>query len=301
MKLPMAIRYWFALPLLLTLAPVVQADLKVFACEPEWAALTEALAGEHAKVFAATHAGQDPHHVQARPSLIARLRSADLAVCTGAELETGWLPMLQRRARNARVLPGKPGHFEAARQVQLLERPAELDRAQGDVHGDGNPHIQTDPRRISEVAKALSLRLQQLDADNAASYARRLEAFAARWQAALADWRARTSSLRGKRVIVHHREWVYLLDWLGMRRVGSLEPKPGIPPNMAHLADLKTRQADLIILSPLNDTKPASWLREQTGTPLVVLPQTVGAVENSDDLFALFDEIVRRLTGTSSQ
>ncbi len=245
--------------LALLLAGNAQAKLNVFACEPEWAALVKELAGDEASIFAATHAGQDPHHVEARPSLIARLRSADLAVCTGAELETGWMPM------------------------------------EGDVHGDGNPHVQLDPRRILEIAKALSARLQQIDGSNSTLYQRRLQDFAARWQAALGRWQDDAGALRGRRVVVHHQEWTYLLDWLGMQRVGSLEPKPGIPPNMAHLAQLKQQPADLIVLSPLNDKKPAEWLTSQTGVPAVVLPQTVGAVSGSDDLFSLFDTIVRRL------
>ncbi|WP_334223945.1 metal ABC transporter solute-binding protein, Zn/Mn family [Thiosocius teredinicola] len=281
--------------LALLLAGTAQAKLNVFACEPEWAALVKELAGDEASIFAATHAGQDPHHVEARPSLIARLRSADLAVCTGAELETGWMPMVQRRARNPKVLPGQPGYFEATDAVTLLEKPAELDRAEGDVHGDGNPHVQLDPRRILEIAKALSARLQQIDGSNSTLYRRRLQDFAARWQAALSRWQGDAGALRGRRVVVHHQEWTYLLDWLGMQRVGSLEPKPGIPPNMAHLAQLKQQPADLIVLSPLNDEKPAEWLTSQTGVPAVVLPQTVGAVSGSDDLFSLFDTIVRRL------
>ncbi len=285
-----------ALLVTLLLAASAHAKLKVFACEPEWAALTLELAGEHAKVFAATHAGQDPHYVQARPSLIARLRSADLAVCTGAELETGWMPMLQRRARNPKVLTGKPGYFEATQQVELLEKPTVLDRAEGDLHGDGNPHIQVDPRRLLEVATALSSRLQQIDSANKPAYEHLLQDFTARWNSAIERWQAEAKGLKGKRAIVHHREWVYLLDWLGMQRAGSLEPKPGIPPNMAHLADLKRQQADIIILSPANDPKPSAWLREQTGTPVVVLPHTVGAMPNSDDLFSLFDEIIRRLS-----
>jgi len=282
------------------LAGSAHAKLSVFACEPEWAALTEELAGEHAKVFAATHAGQDPHYVQARPSLIARLRSADMAVCTGAELETGWMPMLQRRARNPKVLRGKPGYFEATQQVVLLEKPVKLDRAEGDVHGDGNPHIQVDPRRVLEVAKALSSRLQQLDPGNKPTYESLLKDFTTRWKSSIERWQAQAEGLKGKRAVVHHREWVYLLDWLGIERAGSLEPKPGIPPNMAHLADLKKQQADLIILSPANDTKPSAWLQEQTAMPVVVLPHTVGAVPNSDDLFGLFDEIIRRLSESVS-
>lgn len=287
---------WAGLLVTCMLTGSVHARLNIFACEPEWAALTNELAGEHATVFSATHAGQDPHYVQARPSLIARLGSADLAVCTGAELETGWMPMLQRRARNPKVLPGKPGYFEATQQVALLEKPTKLDRAEGDVHGDGNPHVQVDPRRVLEIAKALSTRLQQLDPGNEPAYESRLQDFTTRWISSMERWQSAAEGLKDKRVVVHHREWVYLLDWLGMQRIGSLEPKPGIPPNMAHLAELKQQQADLIILSPANDTKPSTWLQAQTGTPVIVLPHTVGAVPNSDDLFGLFDEIIRRLS-----
>jgi zinc/manganese transport system substrate-binding protein len=286
--------FWAALTF--SIADAAHAELKVFACEPEWAALTQELAGGNVKVFAATNAGQDPHHVQARPSLIAKLRSADLAVCTGAELETGWLPMLQRRARNPKVLTGKPGYFEATQQVELLEAPDKLDRAEGDIHGEGNPHIQLDPRRLLQVATALSARLQLIDPANQADYQLHLQQFTERWRAAMAQWRSQVASLQGKRVIVHHREWIYLLDWLGMTRVGSLEPKPGIPPTLAHLAKLKRQKADLILISPLNEGKPSAWLHGQTGTPVVILPQTVGAVPNSDDLFEFFDEIVRRLS-----
>ena len=274
------------------------ARLNVFVCEPEWAALTIELGGERVHVFSATHSGQDPHYVQARPSLIARLRSADLAVCTGAELETGWLPMLLRRARNPKVLSGKAGFFEATDHVTLLEAPKVLDRAEGDVHADGNPHIHLDPRRILKVAKALSARIQAIDKANREYYALRLSDFIERWHAAMTRWQASAATLKGKRVIVHHREWLYLLDWLGIQRSGSLEPKPSVPQTIAPLAELKELTADVIIVSPLNDTKPSQWLHEQTAIPVAVLPQTVGAVDGSDNLFDFFDEIVRRLVAT---
>lgn len=290
---------WVAL--VLSISPSAYAKLNVFACEPEWAELTKELAGKNAKVFSATHARQDPHFVQARPSLIAKLRSADLAVCTGAQLESGWMPMLQRRARNPKVLQGRDGHFEAAGSVGRLEIPGRLDRTDGHVHGDGNPHIQLDPRRMLKVARALSSRLQKIDPGNASSYKQRFQQFSMRWKDSLGKWKKQAAALQGKRVIVHHREWIYLLDWLGMKRVGSLEPKPGIPPTISHLSDLKKRAAELIIVSPLNDKKPSKWLRDQTGTPVVVLPHTVGAVPNSSDLFAFFDKIVQQLVNNVSQ
>jgi len=290
---------WVAL--VLSISPSAYAKLKVFACEPEWAALTKELTGNNAKIFSATHARQDPHFVQARPSLIAKLRSADLAVCTGAQLESGWMPMLQRRARNPKVLKGKNGHFEAAWHVRRLEIPGRLDRTEGDVHGDGNPHVQLDPRRILKIAKALSSRLQKIDPGNASGYKKRFQQFSKRWKDSLAKWKKKASAVKGKKVIVHHREWIYLLDWLGMKRVGSLEPKPGIPPTLSHLSDLKQRTADLIIISPLNDKKPSKWLHDQTNTTVVVLPHTVGAVPDSKDLFAFFDTIVHRISSKASK
>src|SRR5438874_823977 len=158
-------------PLALLALPA-QAALRVFACEPEWGALAQELGGNLVDVSVATSALQDPHQIQAKPSLIARTRNADLVVCTGAELEIGWLPVLLQQSGNARVQPGQPGNFAAADYVRKLEVPTMLDRSQGDVHAAGNPHIQTDPRNIAQVAVALAARLAQIDPPNAAQYAK---------------------------------------------------------------------------------------------------------------------------------
>src|SRR3569832_1825703 len=158
---------------LLALSTQAHAALRVFACEPEWGALTQALGGNLVDVTVATTALQDPHQIQAKPSLIARMRNADLVVCTGAELEIGWLPVLLQQSGNDRVQPGQPGNFEAARNVRMLEIPASGDRSQGDVHAAGNPHIQTAPRNIAAVATALGARLAQIDAAHAGEYQQR--------------------------------------------------------------------------------------------------------------------------------
>ncbi len=272
------------------------AQVNVFACEPEWAELTKILGGNHVKIYRATHARQDPHRIQARPSLIARLRNADLAVCTGAELEAAWMPMLQRRARNPKVLPGKPGYFEATDQVRLLERPRRLDRTGGDVHAEGNPHIHLDPRRIRRVAAVLAKRLQTIDPKHSNSYQKRWKAFDKRWRDSMARWKQQAKPLQGKTAVVYHREWVYLLDWLAIKRIGSLEPNPGVPPTPSHISKLSSLQKpDMIIMSPLNDKKPATWLRDKSGGRLVTLPHTVGAVGAAKDYFKLFDTIISRL------
>jgi zinc/manganese transport system substrate-binding protein len=281
-------------------APVAHAALKVFACEPEWDALTRELGGDSVEVYSATTAQQDPHRVQARPSLIAQLRQADLLVCTGADLEAGWLPVLLRQARNPAVQPGQPGHFLAADQVTLLEVPTSLDRAEGDVHPQGNPHIQVDPRRIAAVAAALGRRLAQVDAGNAAGYAARTDGFVKSWRDATTRWEQRAAPLRGRRYVVHHREWVYLFDWLGLQTAGAIEPKPGLPPAAGHLAALRqqlvARRPDGIVRSPLSDPKAVEWLATETGLPVIELPQTVGATADAGSLPALFDAIVDRLS-----
>lgn len=278
-----------------------QAALSVLACEPEWGALVQELAGDKASIYVATTAQQDPHHIQARPSLIAAVRNASLLVCSGAELEVGWLPVLLRQSGNPAVQPGQPGYFEAADHVRKLEIPARLDRADGDVHAAGNPHIHTDPRNIALVAQALAARLAQVDAANAATYTRRLQDFNTRWAAALQRWERTAAPLRGVPVIVHHKAFPYLQAWLGLREVATLEPKPGVDPTSSHLASLldlvKTQPARMILLAPYNDARGAQWLSTRTQIPAVVLPNTVGGSPRAGDLFGLFDDTLATLLG----
>jgi len=276
-----------------------QAALKVLACEPEWGALVQELAGDKASIYIATTGLQDPHHIQARPSLVAAARSTDLLVCTGAELEVGWLPVLIRQSGNSAIQPGKPGNFEAAAFVRKLEVPERLDRADGDVHAAGNPHIQTDPRNIALVAEPLAHRLAELDPANAATYQARTADFLARWKAALQRWEKQAAPLRGTPVVVQHKAFPYLQQWLGLVEVAVLEPKPGIEPTSTHLgavlAGLQARPAKMILRAAYNDGRGAEWLSERTRLPIAVLPFTVGGNEQARDLFSLFDDTIQRL------
>ena len=278
----------------------VQAKLRVFACEPEWGSLLTELAGDAIDIDVATSALQDVHVVEARPSLIAKMRKADLLVCSGAQLEIGWLPQLLRQAGNAKVASGA-GNFMAASQVTTLAKPASVDRSAGDVHPDGNPHVQLDPYRVLAIAKALSARLGELDAANAATYQQRLADFETRWQAAIKRWEAKAAPLKGKAVVVHHSAWIYLLQWLGMHEIGSLEPKPGVPPTSAHLSSLidvtKSGGAIAIISAAYQDSKPGRWLADRTGVPALVLPFTVGGDDQAKDLFGLYDSTIDKLLG----
>lgn len=280
-------------------AGMVHAEVSVFSCEPEWKALAEELGGDRVEVFSATTPAQDPHYIQARPSLISRLRRADLLICTGADLEAGWLPLLLRRARNPRVQPGQSGHLMAADHVHLLGVPEKLDRRGGDVHAEGNPHFHLDPRRLLPVAKVLAERLAGIDPEHAAFYRGRLEAFRTSWVAAIRGWEARAVDLRNKSVVVHHREWLYLLDWLGISEAAALEPKPGVPPTSGHLARLMAKLADqqpvAILRAPINDPGPSEWLSARSGVRKVVLPHTVGSTPASKDLYSMFEELVGQL------
>lgn len=275
------------------------AALNVFACEPEWAALAQELGGDKISVSSATTALQDPHHIEARPSLIARVRRADLGVCTGADLEAGWLPLLLRQAGNAKVQPGNPGYFEAAQWVELLEIPARVDRAEGDVHAQGNPHLHTDARNITRVAVALAARLAEIDASNAAFYRARHQDFAARWQAAVQRWEQQAAPLKDVPIVVQHRAWPYLNRWLGLREVAALEPKPGVEPSSAQLAAvlsaLQNEPAKFIVRAAYHDARPSQWLAERAKLPIAVLPYTVGGSDAAQDLFGLFDDTIRRL------
>jgi len=286
---------------LLGLPFAVIAEMRVFACEPEWSALAEEIGGSLVKSTSATHALQDPHYVEARPSLISKVRKADLVVCSGAQLEIGWLPMLLSKANNPRVLPGKNGFLEASSFVHRLGVPDKVDRAGGDMHPQGNPHIQMNPHNITLVARALGERMALIDPANAAAYASGTEKFLARWNDSITAWEERSKVLKGRRVVCHHRSWIYLEDWLGLEEVATLEPVPGIPPTASHLSSLLSELgtdgsgANVIIRAPFQSARASEWLQERSGIPAVMLPLTVGGSDGADDLFGLFDDVLDRL------
>ncbi len=291
----------FLTSIMLLVAIPATAALNVFACEPEWASLADELGGERVKTVSATTAYQDPHHIEARPSLIAKVRRADLLICSGADLEVGWLPLLQRQASNAKVLPNTLGYFEASAMVERLDIPVELDRSMGDIHAAGNPHVHLDPRRIQTIAKALQVRLIEIDPAGKDYYQQRFVNFNQRWQQAMNKWQHQASQLKGTRMVVHHRDWVYLFDWLGIEIAGALEPKPGLPTTASHLVSLKqtlkAKPAKMIVHTTYQNPRGAKRLSQLTGIPVVQLPYTVGGAEQVKDLFSLFDVTIQRLTG----
>ena len=285
--------------LLLALPQAASATLNVLACEPEWGALTRELGGDKVKVYDATHALQNPHRIEAKPSLIAQARKADLLVCTGAELEIGWLPLLLRQSGNGKIQPGQSGYFEAAAFVRKLEIPTRIDRADGDIHPGGNPHIHLDARNIGLVATALARQLALVDPDNTAYYQQRHTDFSSRWQSAVQRWEQQAAPLKGVPVVVQHRGFPYLSDWLGLNEVAALEAKPGLEPSSSHLASvlaqLKKNPARMVIRAAYQQDRPSRWISEHAGIKGVELPYTVGGSSGAKDLFGLFDDTIARL------
>ncbi|HSC96221.1 MAG TPA: zinc ABC transporter substrate-binding protein [Burkholderiales bacterium] len=282
-------------------AGLARAEIDVLACEPVWGALVGEIAGDKARIYTATTALQDPHRAEARPSLLARARSAALLVCTGADLEVGWLPVVLRQAGNPRIQPGAPGHLLAADHVPLLEVPKVLDRSLGDVHPAGNPHIWYDPRNIALVATVFVERLAAIDPPNADAYRTRGEAFQTRWREAIVRWQREAAPLRGMKAISYHLDMTYLYAWLGIVNAGTLEPRPGIPPAAGDLAALleRTRKDPprFIVITPFQDRRAADWLAERTRAPVVVVPFTVGGTGEAGDLYGLFGDTIARLLG----
>jgi zinc/manganese transport system substrate-binding protein len=279
----------------------------LFACEPEWAALTRTLLPE-ARIHVATHALQDPHHIEARPSLIAQLRAADAAICTGADLEAGWLPVLQQRSSNPKVQPGAPGLFFAADAVQLLKGgsggtvlPGRVLPFDGDVHPHGNPHLHLDPRNILAVARAWAERLQTLFPQEQRAIARRAKAFEADWNARLPAWQARGERLRDLQIVSQHAGFGYLWAWIGLQPLADLEPRPGLAPTPGHLQKLlaQTRASPphAIVVSSYQDPRSAQWLARQLGGRVRVLqlPATIEPDDADRGLTRWFDQILEML------
>lgn len=276
-----------------------EAAVNVFACEPEWGALAKLIGGDDVDVFTATTGLQDPHQIQARPALISRLRGADLLFCTGAELEIGWLPVLLRQASNGKVLPGQPGYFEATSVVALLEKPSRLDRAEGDIHPAGNPHIQTDPRNMRAVAAGLAKKLAVLDPSHAAAYQQHEQAFDQALGAAMTRLQEQGAPLKGVAFVSYHKSWIYLANWLDMTEAANIEPKPGVPPGSAYIAELLDKipalKAKMIVYAGYEDPKPSQFVADKSHLPAVMLPFTVGGDDAAKDIIGFYQDTVNRL------
>ena len=294
----MASKRWLAGLVLALLTPAAQATLNVFACEPEWGDLTRSLMPE-ADITVATTAWQDPHYVEARPSLIAAVRRADLVVCSGASLEVGWLPALLQKSANRAVQKGEPGLFYATEQVTLHQPHDHVDRSMGDVHPEGDPHVHLDPDAVPVITEALARRMQQLAPDRAASIQRAYLSWRVNWNLQRDQWQQAAQPLEGLQLVVQHTSFDYLLRWLGVEAVIDLEPKPGLPPSASHLSKVlghdRLADAEGILVASYQDDRPARWLSEQSGLPVLALPATVTDDAPTRTLPDLISHIIAQL------
>jgi zinc/manganese transport system substrate-binding protein len=258
------------------------------------------IGGSNVRVYTLARGDYDPHVIIPRPSFIAKVRSADLVVINGAQLEIGWLPPLLRQANNPNVQPGEPGFLDLSRFVTLIEIPVAVSREHGDIHPDGNPHFNLDPENIPPLARAIRDRLSQLDPGGAESYRTNCAEFERAWSARLGEWAGKMEHLKNVRVVEYHKIFDYLLRRYNLTLAGTVEPQPGIPPTSKHVERLEAllgaSPARYILQDVYNPDDASRHLAEKLGVQLVVVPHDVGSVAEAGDIFALFDEIVRRLT-----
>lgn len=279
------------------------ANINVFACTPEWGALSKEIGGGSVDVYTATKAHQDVHHMRAKPSLLAAMRKADLVFCSGASLESGWLPILLKKAGGPEVQQNTVGWLMASDFVRKLEVMDDVDRSMGHIHPEGNPHVHLNPHNILDIANILAERLSLIDPENREAYEANLSAFQKKWGAAIAKWEQSGADLKGRNVVVYHKSWSYLTDWLGMNIIASLEPKPGLPPTTAHLEkilqSLKGKDVNAIFVAPFESKEAARWLSERTNIPVLYLPYTIGGSDKAQTLEGLFDETLTMLGGAN--
>ncbi len=284
--------------LTVVLSSVAQAAVDVVTTIPDFGAIAKEIGGSHIKVTALVKATQDPHFVDAKPSLMVRLNKAELLLVTGMELEGGWLPALLTGSRNGDIQRGGQGYLNCSTLIPPMEVMAP-DRSKGDIHPGGNPHYWTDPRNGLRIAQGITKRLASLDPEHAADYAAAYSVFSTKLKRKMVIWRAKLAPHKGTKVVVYHQSWVYFIDWAGFVRAGALEPKPGIPPKASHVADLirkvKGQGVKYIIQESFYPTRLSKIFAQKSGAKLKVLPTMVGAGKTRS-YFDVVDNLVNELT-----
>jgi zinc/manganese transport system substrate-binding protein len=286
--------------LLASIASPARATVNVVTTTEGLAALAREVGGDRVKVTALSRGIQDPHFVDANPSLAVKLRNADLLVDVGMDLEIGWLPPLVTQSRNPSIQPGGAHRLTAGSAVSPMDLPTgPVDRSQGDIHPSGNPHFLSDPRRALQVAAAIAIRLGEIDPGGAPYYQERLHAFRGKVAAAEKGWRTQLAPLAGRGVITQHKTLTYLLDWAGLQAAGTLEPKPGVAPPPSHVASLATtvKAAGVkgVLLENYYDPRSANQLRDLTGVTVIVIPGDVGGTKDAYDWISYVDVLVKAL------
>ncbi len=292
-----------ALALIATAASSVStsAQIRVVATTPDFASVAKEVGGDKVSVVALAKPTEDPHYVDAKPSHIVTLNRADALIEGGAELELGWLPPLLENSRNSKISAGAPGRIVASEGIKLLEVPTSFDRSKGDVHSLGNPHFMIDPINVKIVARNIANHFAQIDPKNAATYNGNLTRFNTKLDAKFADWQKQLAPYRGARIVTYHKDFVYLADRFGLNIVDELEPKPGIAPSPAHLAQvigkMKSTNAKVILVQPFQNRRTAETVARQTGAAVLDIPQQPGAAPNTTTYFDTMDNLVNTLAG----
>lgn len=276
-----------------------QAKTKAVAAYPYIGDLLKQIGAAEVEVSVLASGDWDPHFIVAKPSLLSKLRQADLLVINGAQLEIGWLPPLLRQAANGRIQPGTAGFLELSNHVSLIQKPQNVSRAMGDVHPQGNPHFALDPNNVPKMANVITQKLCQLDAAHCAGFKQNQSSFNTRWQSAASGWKTRMAKLKGAKVIEYHRLHDYFLTRYGLSLSGTLEPLPGIPPTPQQLASMLDKAKDEKVLFNLrgvyNPQGPSDFISSKSPARLISLPHDVGSVPEAKDIFSLYEAILRRL------
>ena len=277
------------------------AQLRVVATTPDLASVAREVGGDRVSVVALAKPTEDPHYVDAKPSHIVTLNRADALIEGGAELELGWLPPLLENSRNSKIAAGAPGRIVASEGIKMLEVPTSFDRSKGDVHSLGNPHFLIDPVNVKIIARNMANHFSQIDPKNAATYSGNLARFNAKLDVKYADWQRQLAPYRGAKIVTYHKDFVYLADRFGLSIVAELEPKPGIAPSPAHLAQvigkMKAANAKVILVQPYQNRRTAETVARQTGAVVLDAPQQPGAAKNTTTYFDMMDNLVRTLAG----
>ncbi len=263
-----------------------QAKLNVIATTPDFAAITREIGGDKIELTTLAKATEDPHFVDAKPSFIVKLNRADVLIEGGAELEIGWLPALLDQSRNEKLASGAPGHVSCSKGVQLLDVPSTLDRAKGDIHAAGNPHYTTDPINAKIIAKNIADALCAQDAKSADVYLANLKKFEDAIDAKMIEWQKTLSPFKGQNIVSYHDSWLYFTRRFDLNIIAFLEPKPGIPPTPAHLAEVITKMKQdktrVIIVDPYLNRKTAETVGRNTGAIVLDVTQFPGGVKGTE-------------------
>lgn len=294
----MAKRVLFLILMLSTLISRAFAGVNVVATLPWIGSITREIGKERVNVTMLVKPNQDPHYLEAKPSMILAASKADIIMYNGLDLEAGYLPLIISSSRNRNIQPGQEGNLDCSRYVEPIEKPhADIDRSMGDVHPLGNPHYHYSARNVRRVAEGIERALSQADPANAGYYAANLASFQEKVGKKKGQWAA--VPLKGKRFIAYHKLFEYLAAEYGFRIVGYVEPKPGIPPSAGYIEKLietiKGTRPDGILTTPTYGRKEVEFIAQKTGVRNIVIPQDVGATQGAGDWFSMMDQVVKAL------